>query len=244
MEIPQWLLETIIYAVLTALFTGILAPISVKYFTRYLDERKERKRKEKKELKNRKGLLDSCIWYIETTLEYLKRDSFGGVSKEALKPPLEYEKRINEYEKSLTLCKDLFLACKYVVKVTVEEQTRIILPKTLAKIPELEDKLQKDDFLKRYVNEKEVTKSWMEEQKTKLYRFITRNLQEEEIELNTLFSELNGLFRDNSVMERYRKEKQELIECGQRIIKDLKRESEDLDEKLLQFSDVKERIKE
>lgn len=111
--------------------------------------------------------------------------------------PQKFSSKIKEFCENYKLCVDLFHACGCVIGAIISEETKRFFPKTIEKIPDLSNKFQKRNFVNMYLDGKEVTKSWMEEQEIGTYKFVVKNLQEQEIELNEFFQSLNAKFRDN-----------------------------------------------
>ena len=212
------------------------------YYKVYLPRKIERRLREKKELQENVhsfrvtiSQLDRCIKQRVETNEFPDIPDVGYWNL-----PPEFSLKVEEFCEMYKLCVDLFDACKCVIRVTIANETKRFFPKTIEKIPELNSKFENKNFVNMYLDQKEVTRSWMEEQETGTYKFMVKNLQEPEIELNEFFQSLNTKFRENKLLERFRKTKRELVELGNRVIENLKHEKELPEKQLSKYSDVKE----
>jgi len=213
------------------------------YYKVYLPRKNERLLKKKKELQQEVhnfavviSQLESCIKRFVETNEFPDTPDVGYWGL-----PQEFISKIEKFCEMYKLCVDLFHACIYTIQVTIANETKRFFPKTVEKIPDLNSKFEDKNFVKMYLDGKEVTRSWIEEKEIGTYKFIVKNLQEPEIELNEFFQSVNMKFKDNRVMERFRKLKRELVESGNQTIENLKLEKGLLEKQLLKNKDLSER---
>ena len=126
----------------------------------------------------------------------------------------------------------MITACKAVIIIRLQELTKKHLPKT-SKEHDLVSLLEYKDLTNLYMNGKEVTKRWIEKEYPRgLYEDIMRNLKDKETRLDHFFKILNETFRKDPVLERFRKEKANLIKLGNEILTDLENEEKRLQEEL------------
>ena len=86
-------------------------------------------------------------------------------------------------------------------------------------------------------NGKEVTKRWIEKEYPRgLYEDIMRNLKDKETRLDHFFLRLNSTFQKDTVLERLRKEKANLIELGNEILNELTHKEEEREKELEDFT--------
>ena len=213
------------------------------YYNVYLPRKNERRRKEKKELQQKVHSFAVVISQLENCIKRrVETNEFPGTPDVGYwNLPREFTSKIEEFCEMYKLCVDLFHACNCIIQVTIEKETKHFFPKTIEKTPDLNTKLVDRSFVNMYLDRKEVTRSWTEEHEIGTYKFMVKNLQESEMELNEFFQSLNTKFQDNMVMERFRKIKKELIEFGNQTVENLKHEKELLEKQLLKYADIIER---
>ena len=226
-EWQTWLLQTVVYLGLLALFTCFLGPIAYRHYSEYCEGRKLRRLEKKKKLESKKDAYRRCTSQIEYNIkERVQKDDFkyhADISYNGL--PSDAQKKVKEYVKNYGRCRDWFEACSYVIQSILESSAKSTLPETRKKYA-LDSDLQSDDITKMFANGEKVTSSWLKEHKPRVYQRVKKSLKEPEGEeqLDTFFLNINGSFEANCILKRFRNEKKALIEYGFEVIDDLKDE--------------------
>jgi len=212
------------------------------YYKVYLPRKIERRLKEKKALQNKVNNFTIVISQLDRCMEHrVKTNEFPDIPDIGYwNLPEKFSSKVEEFCEIYKLCVDLLHACECIIQSFIATETKRFFPKTIEKTPDLIGKFHTKNLVNMYLDCKEVTKSWMEEQEIGTYKFMVKNLQEPEIELNEFFQSLNTKFRDNKLLERFRKTKRELIEFDNGVIDSLKHEKELLEKQLSKYGDVNE----
>jgi hypothetical protein len=235
MEIPLWVSQTIFGALLVAILgyvsTGILAPLT----RDYLEKRKAKRLVEKEKLESKVDCYQKCVNQIEfCTKDALDDFKHGhGFYREYLSE--EAKKKVDDFNDYYELCSDLLRAVEYVIPQIIQMLIKSELPETAKTGYALDDALQEYELKKCYIAGEKVSVTWLKENKPRLLDNIRKNLKDSESQLDTFFISLNGEFKNNSVLNRYRKEKKKLTEFGNQIINDLKSELKSLQKELSRF---------
>lgn len=248
--VPEWMLQYIFYAFMTAIFTfiflGILAPL----LKEYLEERKKRRTYELTTLEHLRGEYERCAWSISNNLDkcvkknettefvaHLQaRDDFG----EDLDVSVKLKKLVEEYnEKSKDY--NIFLkTSKRAIEEVIEKRIAQMFPKTLKRYDKFPALLRADLFMERYLNGEKATANWLRDTNPIALKNITKEIDEtEKQEIDVYFNEINNLLKKEEVLQRFIKAKKELIQFGQNIIKALKEEAKALDKILQKISPLK-----
>lgn len=243
------MLQFTFYALMTAIFgfifLGILAPLT----RDYLKKAEMKKIREKTALELLKKEYERCAWSIKNNIEkYVQKNKFTDFEARLHEPNVvgeveiseELKRKVQEFNERCGLYKVLCEASNYPIKSFIEAKVREKFPKTL-KIPfALDEFLQVDYLMARYFNGEKVTDSWFKETHPTAYKNIIKGLDESERdELDTLFHELNNKFERDAILQRFRKEKEELIKHGQETIETLQREIDSLNEQLKKYSNLR-----
>ena len=234
MEVPSWLLQSTSYAIMTAILTGILVPSVLDYFK----NRKLAKNKKKKELEKELNNVRQIASVLQRSLkERVKNNSFPNFSDvEWFHAPSDLKEKGEKYDGMYDLCVDLKEACKSEIIVRLQELTKEHLPET-SKEHDLVNLLNNEDLTNLYMSGVEVTKRWIEKEYPRgLYEDIMKNLKDKETRLDHFFKRLNLTFLEDPVLERFRKEKANLIELGNKISNDLTHKEEELKKELEKFT--------
>lgn len=184
-------------------------------------------------LEKKKALIDklkSCESRIKwTTDDRVKKDEWSyspDVAYLQFRPELNQE--IREYVDRYQRCADLFFACKYVISSEIKKYAIVWLPKTHEKFPLDKVIMDKTEIIHRLINGEKVAKRWIEENFPEIHNNIIKSLQEPEEALDRFFLDLNKEASNNSVLNRFRAEKKNLVELTQSIQESLNREIERL----------------
>ena len=249
LETPLWILQYTFYAFMTAIFgfvfLGILAPL----IRERLKEGKTKKIEEKRALESLRTEYERCSWSIKNNIEkYVEKNEFTDFEARLHKPNAvgeveiseELKRKVQEFNERCGLYKVLCEASKYPIKSFIEAKVRKKFRRTL-KIPfALDEFLQADYLMARYFNGEKVTDSWFKETHPTAYKNIIKGLDESERdELDTCFRELNHKFKSDAILQRFRKEKEELIKHGKETIKAFQREINSLNEQLKKYSNLR-----
>jgi len=248
-EVQLWMLQTIVYAFMTAIFgfifLGILAPLT----RERLKEAKLKKIDEKKALESLKTEYERCVWSIKNNIEkYVEKNELNFTFKVRLhessifgkaKISEELKRQVREYNDRYELYNVLLRASKYPIESVIEGKIRQLFPKTLNKSVPLNELLQVDYLMARYFSGEKVTESWFKEVHPKAFKDIARNIDKsEKDELDILFHKLNDDFKRDVVLQRFRKEKEDLIKHGQETINALQKEIDSLKEQLEEYRNL------
>jgi len=230
-EIQLWLLQTIIYAILT----GVIAPFAYKYISDIFEKRKLRRLEEKQALEKEKNLYEKCVWQIKQSIKRILKNEwsyYSDIGVSGLSP--ELEKKVEEYNKNYERCRDWFKACNITIKFESRARIRDKFPKTAQTYPALYECLLQDTIIDRYIKGEKVTSTWIKEDSPKIYINMMKELEQnkEDGELDTFFKEINIFFENEDILKRFRAEKKELIEYGNKITNELNAEIEILKQKL------------
>lgn len=226
-EWQTWLLQTIVYLGLLALFTCVLGPLAYRHYSEYRERRKQERSEEESKLASKIKGYKRSISQIEYNIkERVKKDDFKySADIQYSRLSSEAEGKIKRYIENYYRCRDWFDACKYVINSILETHTKSKLPETRKKYT-FDHALQSDDFTKMFVNGEKVTSNWLKENKPKIYQQIKKSFRESEGEekLDMFFLDVNKEFEWHSILKRFRNEKKALIEHGFEITKNLKEE--------------------
>lgn len=251
-EIPWWL-PYLVYAIATAILTGIVAPTFLKFLERYLrkrDETRERdllKEKERVEDEIKKyteilKALGECFRYIRLDEFYSARAKadYTAFSTEFINNTQLKDKLI-KFDNKFSKCYDWYISGCIFLERIVNRQIKKHLPITKEYI----DEEIEGDYIKGLIIENEVLRhnilrgdeidtNFMNKKFPIIIGAIRRCLQEPEDEtsLNMFFNELNDEVKGDRILVRYRKEKEELIVYNEYIIKDLEENLVKLKERL------------
>lgn len=236
-EIPLWMWQTVFGAILVAFFgyisTGILAPMT----RDYLEKRKAKRLEEKEKLKEKIHFCDSCWTQFKFSIDHLQNyDLQSTCNIHAFTYlPTEVKKKVEEYIERYKLCQDLFMAVQCIIPQIIQKLIRSELPETAKTDYALESDLQGYDIPRRYMAGEKVNVTWLKENKPRLLGNIRKNLKDSESRLDRFFIELDRELKNDRVLSRFREERKALIEVGNQIINDLKRELESLQKELSRF---------
>ena len=229
-------------AIFGFIFLGILAPL----VRDRLKEAKMKKIEEKKALESLKNEYSRCAWSIENNIEkYVEKNELNFTFKVRLhessivgkvKTSEELKRKVQEYNEKYELYNVLLKASKDLIKSVIEREVRQLFPKTLDKPFPLDDLLQVDYLMARYFDGERVTGSWFKDVHPRAFKNILKDIDKsEKDELDILFHKLNDEFKRDPVLQRFRKEKEDLKRHGQETIEALQRESDSLNEQLKQY---------
>ena len=235
MEVPSWLLQSTSYAIMTAILTGILVPSVLDYFK----NRKLAKNKKKKELEKKLDNTKQFTTIIKNSLEERVKDSSLPESSNVnlLYAPSDLREKGEKYTEKYNLCVDLKTACKTVILLHLQKLTRKGLPKTCKESEyDLASALDANGLVQRYINKEDVTRIWIETTCPHMHSDIMKNLKDGERNLGHFFIELNSTFREDPVLERFRKEKANLTELGNNILKELTHKEKEAEKELEDFT--------
>jgi len=245
-------LLTLIVATIGAIASIILTIIEF-YARIYNPSKKQSKQKEKKSIKSLKTEYERCAWAISNNLDkYVKMNamtefeaSFQGswvkgdakISEELKSQVQKYNEKLKEYNMFRKFSEPLIMGI-------IEKEVRKIFLKTRKKSDAVEAMLCSDFLMARYFNGEKVTTTWFREEHPRALNNITKEIDESERDdIDLFFNHVNDELQKNEVLVRFRKEKKELIELGQAILKDLE-EGKDLQKKLEEYKDIEEEIPE
>lgn len=248
-EMPLWMLQFTFYAFMTAIFgfifLGILAPLT----RERLKEAKMKKIEKKKALESLKREYERCAWSIKNNIkEFVEKNELNFVFQADLneswvggkaKISEELKGQVQEYNERYGLYNILLRASKHLLKSVVEREVRELFPKTLNKPYPLDDLLQVDYLIARYLSGEKVTESWFKEVHPRAFKNILKDIDKsEKEELDVLFQKLNDEFKRDTILQRFRKEKEELKRHGQETVEALQREIDSLNEQLKQYGNL------
>jgi len=243
-EVPLWTLQFTFYAFMTAFF-GFMFTI----IRDYLNEREAKRFDEKKALESLKNEYERCAWAINNNIEKsiekneltnFKAQVSQSWVKGNAKISEEIERQVQEYNEKLELYDVLCRASKPQIKSIIEKRVKEKFPNTLKKKVRLDKLLQRDYVMARYFDGEKVTDSWFRQEHPQGLKEIIKVLDEtEKDELDTLFRELNGFVKNDVVLQRFIKEKKELIKHGKKTIENLQTEINSLNEKLKRYSNLR-----
>lgn len=250
LETPLWVIQYTFYAFMTAIFgfifLGILAPL----IRDYLKEAKVKKIEEKKALESLKKEYERCAWSIKNNIEKdieknelttFEARLYNSEVSEKVKVSEELKRQVQEYAEKCKLYTVLRMSSEWFIKSTIEAEVKRKFPKTLKKPYELDSILLQSNFLMaRYLNGEKVNESWFKGTQPIALKNMIKNIDESErSELDTFFLEINNEFEKNSVLQRFRKEKEELIKHGRETIANLQKEIGSINEQLNKYSNLR-----
>jgi len=249
-EVPLWMLQFTFYAFMTAIFgfifLGILAPL----IRERLKETKMKKIEEAEALDSLKKEYERCAWSIGNNIEkYVEKNELNFSFQASLIEPSivgkakiseELKQQVQKYNEKYEPYNALLKASKAAIKFFIEGSVRELFPKTLNKPYPLDESLQVDYLMARYLNGEKVTESWFKENHPRAFKNILKDIDiSEKDELVILFHKLNDEFKRDPVLQRFRKEKKDLKRHGQETIKALQREINSLNEQLNKYSNLR-----
>jgi hypothetical protein len=248
LEAPSWIIQFTFYALMTAIFgfifLGILAPL----VRGRLENARMKKVEEKKSLKALKDEYSRCSWSIENNIrevvEKSERNDFTATLCKPdelgdLKTSEDLERQVKEYDKRFQLYKVLQHASVRFIVSTIETRVKEQFPKSLDKVP-IRNMLTDGFLMVRYLEGEKVTENWFKDSKPKELKNIVKNIEESERDtLDIFFHELNRQFRGDEVLQRFRKEREELIEYGRETIANFQKEIDILDQQLKKYSNLR-----
>jgi len=138
---------------------------------------------------------------------------------------------------------DWLTACKNAIELSLNEIAKEELPATVKEYNFVQ-LLQEEDIMRRFLFGEEVTKRWIEKTYPSLFYELMKKLKESEKKLDKFFIQINNAFKKHRILERFRKEKKNLIELGKEIIKDCNEEISVLNDDLSEYSDLEDEFKE
>jgi len=208
-------------------------------YQKYIVPKKEKEKEtKKKRLEKELSNVRQFTTLIKRNLEErTKNNSFPKSSNVNLfYTPSGFKEKGEKYDEKYDLCIDLKEACKSEIIIRLQELTKEHLPLTCKEF-NLVDHLNYEDLTNLYMNKKEVTTQWIKKEYPKgLNRTIMTNLKDKEENLDYFFIKLNETFRKDPVLERFRKEKANLIELGNEILNELIHKEEELKKELEDFT--------
>lgn len=150
------------------------------------------------------------------------------------------EKQVQEYNQRFELYKVLLIASSRFIVSEIEIRVRQKFPKSLNNHVQLRNLLT-DNFLRdNYLNGEKVTENWFKDSKPEELKGIVKSIEESERDaLDVFFHELNKDFKDDEVLQRFRKEKEELIKYGKETITNLQKEADSISEQLQKYSNLR-----
>jgi hypothetical protein len=248
LEVPLWMIQFTFYAFMTAFF-GFILGIFGFLIRDHFQGRKTKKIEEKRRLESLRTEYSRCADTIGskvigsakksesvTLTAKLYEQNIFGKKPEIFKRLQEQVQKLNEECK---LYNALHEGSECLIKTVVEEKVKKEFPKTLKLPRALDEHLLADFLMCRYFDGEKITESWLKDVHPMAFKNIAKDTHESERDkLDILFHELNKIFRENSVLQLYRKEKKELIEQSEKILRNLEREINSLDEQLSKYSSL------
>lgn len=240
------MLETIdwslVFVGLGALVATLLLIVEVyQAYNKYVvPKRKEKRVSEKIELIGKSENYENSRSSLERSLkEYVMTNNFTkGFYAYPQGLPSELVKRMRKWNETYERCGDWKVAGESIITIQLQELSLEYLPLTCKDYPDLRTSLSSDDFKKRYFEGVEVSKRWIEKTYPSFYEDIKEHLKDKEAKLDHFFLKLNEAFLKDRLLNRFRKEKKELIELGQLIVEDMKTEEEKIQKKLELYEGV------
>ncbi|MEM2972432.1 MAG: hypothetical protein QW270_08465 [Candidatus Bathyarchaeia archaeon] len=234
MEMPSWILQYSFYAFLTA-FLGFIFGIATLMIRNYVQKREIRQQKRKEDLKLKINAYEKSISEIKNFINQLESKSSASPINIRTELSLESQKKLEEFNQHCELYRDWLLAVEYIIPEILQRLIRSELPQTAKSGYALDSDLQECELLKRYMAGEEVNVTWLKGNKPRLLDNILKNLKDSESQLDTFFIVLNNEFKNNRVLKRYREEKKALMELGNLILDNFKRELESLQKEISRF---------
>lgn len=234
---------TLVFIALGAL-AGILLVFVEGYqaYNKYVVPKKNEKRATRKEeLTSAHAQYTNTRSSLERSLkDYVMTNKFteGWHSYPSESLSSDLKKRIQKWNEIYERCGDWKVASESEIIVRLQELSQKNLRTTFKDYPDLLGALNSDGFRSRYFEGEEVTKLWIEQNNPTLHETIMDHLKGKKAKLGMFFLNLNATFKENRVLNRFRREKKELIELGQQIIEDLKIEEEKLQNELERYKDI------
>lgn len=233
-------LTILVSAVGLVISFGILAITYYRWVHLPRSEKKRRERiQEKKKLQSKRDTLSRCEWGIEQDLKRVEQNNFSRSDVGTWGLPQQFLSEVEKYIEDFHLCSDLLVACQNAIRLSLREIAKRELATTLKEY-NLDEVLQAKDLVSRYIRGEEVAKRWIEKTYPSLFSDIMKHLKESEKSLDMFFIIVNKAFREHRILTRFRKEKENLIELGQQILKNLQHEVELLNKELSKYSDIQE----
>lgn len=194
-------------------------------------EKEIKKKKQENELNNVRQVASLLQKSLE---ERVKTNSFPDFANVGwFYAPSDLEEKGKKYDEKYDLCVDLKRACMTMITSHLQNLTRKRLPKTCKESGfDLATSLNADELVNRYINKEDVTRVWIETTYPDLHSDIMRNLKDGKKHLGRFFIDLNSTFQNDPVLERFRKEKANLIELGNELLIDLGNEEKRLQKEL------------
>jgi|Deesub1362A_J573_1020465.scaffolds.fasta_scaffold00150_50 hypothetical protein len=226
----------LVLLVLSALGSSCLAIIEIyRGYNEYIENKKRRMLAKKEELKEKLSSYQNSVEVLERSLkEYVVTNKFErGYGAGAWNFSSDLRERIKKYNEIYDRCVDWKKASQAVITLHLQKLSRKYLPKTYKEYDLVSVLNNTNELMQRYLNGEEVTKHWLEKKyPTGLYDTLIENLKDKETKLDLFFLKLNETFQEEPVLNRFRKEKKELIQLGSALLTDLKKEEETLEKAL------------
>lgn len=243
-QMPEWMLQFTFYAFMTAIF-GFVFGVLLLLVRDHLSKRKMKKARNVKELEALKAEYSRCKWSIENSLEkYIQTNEMtdfvarlnNTIEMGEMRVSDKLQKEIQDYDEKLKDYNFLRRASETYIRDTIDSKVRRMFPKTEKKGSELHQMLGSDFLMARYFEGERITENWFKETQPTMLKNITKEIDEtERYELDVLFNEINGNFKNEDTLLRFRKQKEAVIEQGKKIIKNLEEEIVSLDRKLKKY---------
>jgi len=219
---------------------GILTITYYRWVHLRRSERKRRERiEEKRKLERKRDTFSQCELYIKQNSERVEQNDFSTSDVGTWNLPQQFVSKVEKYIEDFHLCSDLLVACQNAIRLDLREIAKKELATTLKEY-NLDEALQAEDLVIRYIRGEEVTKRWIEKTYPSLFSDIMKHLKEQEKTLDMFFIKVNKAFIKNRILTRFRKERGNLIELGHQIMKSLQHEVELLNKELSKYSDIQE----
>lgn len=167
--------------------------------------------------------LKNCKFSIKmATDDYIKKDQWKyHPNVSYIEFHEEIAGKVRRFVDHYMRCSDLFLACKHTIRCHIIDRATFRLPKTnnTTRIDNL--LMNKETMIIHLVNERNLTDSWIKDNHPEIYNTIYERLEEKPADLNTFFYDLGKMLENDKVLDRFMKEKEELIRFSENIQKSL-----------------------
>ena len=239
--LPEWVLQYTFYALMTALLTFIFTILVIQVG----DIRKVNKLKQiekRNSLESLKKEYARCVQNIENNIEEnIRRNKIANtqaglydqwvtgdekISEEYKKQVQEFNSKCEDYNTDINLSEQS-------IRNTIEKEIKRIFPKTREKSDELQIILESDFYMKMWFVGDMVNTNWLRITHPKILQNTSKEIDETERDnIDLFFKHIHDEFEKDRVLLRFRKEIDELIIFGKKIVGALQKEIDSINKQL------------
>jgi hypothetical protein len=244
LTIPEWMITYSFYAFMTAIL-GFVFWICGLFLRDHFEIGKMKKTRRMEALDVLRSEYSRCKLSIEHDI---KRDIESN-EMTSLVPNLEntpdmgnvkvreeLQRDINQYNEKVEDYNLFRKASDAYIRDSIERRVARVFPKTTKKNNGFHTEFYYEPFMKRYFDGEAVACNWLRESEPIVLKNITKDIDEsEKDELDVLFKEINNDFQKESILLRFRKQKEIIRNDSKRLIEVLQKEISSIDKEFEQY---------